>query len=408
MSLNLLERLNSGETIMGDGGFVFALEKRGYVKAGPWTPEAVVEHPEAVKQLHREFMRAGSDVMQTFTFYASDDKLKNRGNEASAKYSCKGINNEACKIAREVAQEGKNVMVAGGICQTPTYLSGASKEDCQKMFEEQLDCFVANGVDFMIAEYFEHVEECEWAIESCLKTGLPVCANMCIGPEGDLHGNSVAQCAERMALAGAHVVGVNCHFDPFVSLEAMKLVKEGLVKCNKWPQVHMMVQPLAFMTPDAGKQGFIDLPEFPFALEPRICTRWEMAKFAREAYELGVRFIGGCCGFEAYHIRACADELSEERGRRPDGGEKWIPGAGGLQMHTKPWVRARGNAKYWNTIKPALGRVDCPCVSHPDAWGLTQGDAELKQQKEATSKDDLEKLRSFSEEIKASAPECVA
>ena len=74
---NILERLAEGP-IIGDGGFVFQLEKRGYVKAGPWTPEAAVEHPEAVRQLHREFLRAGSDVMQTFTFYASDDKLENR------------------------------------------------------------------------------------------------------------------------------------------------------------------------------------------------------------------------------------------------------------------------------------------------------------------------------------------
>merc|ERR1712071_624738 len=66
----ILERLGAGEIVIGDGGFVFALEKRGYVKAGPWTPEAAAEHPEAVRQLHREFLRAGSNVMQTFTFYA--------------------------------------------------------------------------------------------------------------------------------------------------------------------------------------------------------------------------------------------------------------------------------------------------------------------------------------------------
>merc|ERR1712037_2290 len=70
----LLERLAAGPVI-GDGGFIFALEKRGFVKAGPWTPEATVEHPEAVRQLHREFLRAGSDVMQAFTYYASEDKL---------------------------------------------------------------------------------------------------------------------------------------------------------------------------------------------------------------------------------------------------------------------------------------------------------------------------------------------
>jgi betaine-homocysteine S-methyltransferase len=54
---DILARLEAGETIIGDGGFVFALEKRGYVAAGPWTPEAAVEHPEAVKQLHREYSK---------------------------------------------------------------------------------------------------------------------------------------------------------------------------------------------------------------------------------------------------------------------------------------------------------------------------------------------------------------
>merc|ERR1711887_439225 len=96
----VLERLNAGEIVIGDGGFVFALEKRGYVKAGPWTPEAASEHPEAVRQLHREFLRAGADVMQTFTFYASDDKLENRGNNLA--FTGAQINEAACDLAREV------------------------------------------------------------------------------------------------------------------------------------------------------------------------------------------------------------------------------------------------------------------------------------------------------------------
>merc|ERR1712121_224047 len=94
----LLERLNAGEIVVGDGGFVFSLEKRGYCKAGPWTPEAVIEHPEAVKSLHREFLRAGSDVMQTFTFYASEDKLENRGHYAAERFGVSDINRTACKI----------------------------------------------------------------------------------------------------------------------------------------------------------------------------------------------------------------------------------------------------------------------------------------------------------------------
>ena len=134
---NILQRLAEGP-IVGDGGFVFALEKRGYVKAGPWTPEATVEHPEAVRQLHREFLRAGSDVMQTFTFYASDDKLENRGNEAQTKHSGAAINQAACDIAREVANEGEGTFVAGGVSQTPSYLSGKGKEAVQSEFRKQV------------------------------------------------------------------------------------------------------------------------------------------------------------------------------------------------------------------------------------------------------------------------------
>ena len=83
------------------------------------------------------------------------------------------------------------------------------------------------------------------------------------------------------------------------------------IKVNE--DVYLMVQPLAYMTPDASKQGFIDLPEFPFGLEPRICTRYDMARFARESWDMGVRYIGGCCGFQAYHIRNGLVEIQIEK-----------------------------------------------------------------------------------------------
>ncbi|KAK7072807.1 hypothetical protein SK128_028195 [Halocaridina rubra] len=385
----LLERLDEG-VVIGDGGFVFALEKRGYVKAGPWTPEATVEYPEAVRGLHREFLRAGADVMQAFTFYASDDKLSNRGNESSKKYTCRGINDAACRIAREVAEEG-DALVAGGLSQTPTYLSGLGKTNTQKEFQRQVDVFVENKVDFLIAEYFEHVEEIEWAIEVCLKSGLPVVASMCIGPEGDLHGVSAGECAVKMAKAGAHVVGINCHFDPFVVLDGMRKMKAALDA--EGLKVHLISQPLAFHTPDAHKQGFIDLPEFPFALEPRICTRWDMHKYAREAYDLGIRYIGGCCGYEAYHIRAVAEELAKERGKFPKATEKHEPWADGLKMHTKPWVRARAGREYWENIKPSSGRPFSSSMSKPDNWGVTAGDDILKQKGEKTTEAEIAALK---------------
>merc|ERR1712168_597379 len=384
----VLDRLNNGEVVIGDGGFVFALEKRGYVKAGPWTPEAASEHPEAVRQLHREFLRAGADVMQTFTFYASDDKLENRGNALG--FTGAQINEAACDLAREVANEG-GALVAGGVCQTPSYLSCKSETEVKAIFKKQLYVFVKKNVDFLIAEYFEHVEEAEWAVQVLKATGKPVAANLCIGPKGDMHGVSAQECGVRLVKAGADIVGVNCHFDPMTCVEATRLMKEGVEAAGL--KAHYMVQPLAYHTPDCNCQGFIDLPEFPFGLEPRILTRWDMQQYARKAYEVGIRYIGGCCGFEPYHIRALAEELAPERGGLlPLASQKHGLWGAGLEMHTKPWVRARARRDYWESLKPASGRPLCPSLATPDAWGVTQGHADLMQQKEATTKDQLKPL----------------
>uniref|UniRef100_A0A673IB82 Betaine--homocysteine S-methyltransferase 1-like n=1 Tax=Sinocyclocheilus rhinocerous TaxID=307959 RepID=A0A673IB82_9TELE len=331
----VLERMDAGEVVIGDGGFVFALEKRGYVKAGPWTPEAAAEHPEAG---------------ETRCSYA---------------YSLIGqqINEAACDLAREVASEG-DALVAGGVSQTPSYLSCKSEDEVKKILKKQLDVFIKKNVDFLIAEYFEHVEEAEWAVQVLKATGKPVAATLCIGPEGDMHGVTPGECAVRLVKAGADIVGVNCHFDPMTCVKTVAMMKAGVEKAGL--KAHYMTQPLAYHTPDCSCQGFIDLPEFPFALEPRILTRWEMQHYAREAYKAGIRYIGGCCGFEPYHIRAVAEELATERGILPEASQKHGVWGSGLEMHTKPWVRAR----FGCCLNPAPAELPLPpapatCVSLP-------------------------------------------
>ena len=107
-----------------------------------------------------------------------------------------------------------------------------------------------------------------------------------------------------------------------------------------------------------------------------------MHKFAREAYDMGVRYIGGCCGFESYHIRAVCEELVNERngylGKASK--EKHDMWGGGLHMHTKPWVRARASKDYWQNLKPSTGRPFCCAMSKPDAWVITKD--MLKQTKD--------------------------
>lgn len=328
--------------------------------------------------------------MQTFTFYASEDKLENRGNYAAANWGTRQINDEACKIAREVGDK-YNALVAGGICQTPDYLTGKGKQAVQDQFRKQLSVFKENGVDFMVAEYYEHIEEQVWAIEACLEFDFVTAANMCIGKEGDLHGTPTGDCGMQMYEAGAKIVGLNCHFGPMELLDGMEEIVKAFdrngVKINE--DVYLMVQPLAYHTPDARKQGFIDLPEFPFALEPRVATRYEMQQFARRAWDMGIRYIGGCCGFQPYHIRAITEELTPEFGGRfHDGGKKWEPNAEGLLMHTKPWVRSRASADYWKSLRIGTGRPHSHSMSQSDAWGVTQGDEDLKQKTEREDRPD--------------------
>ncbi len=74
----ILERLSRG-VVLGDGGYLLELEKRGYVQPGPFTPEVVLEHPSAVTELHREFLDAGAEVLQSLAFYASKEKLATTG-----------------------------------------------------------------------------------------------------------------------------------------------------------------------------------------------------------------------------------------------------------------------------------------------------------------------------------------
>src|SRR5262249_6588218 len=76
----LIERLAAGPVICAEG-YLFEFERRGYLQAGAFVPEVVLEHPELVEELHRELVHAGSDVVEAFTYYAHREKLRLIGRE---------------------------------------------------------------------------------------------------------------------------------------------------------------------------------------------------------------------------------------------------------------------------------------------------------------------------------------
>jgi betaine-homocysteine S-methyltransferase len=311
MPKGILERLAEGP-VLGDGGYLLELEKRGYVQAGPFTPEVVIEHPDALLQLHREFLRAGVDVLQTMTFYASDDKLATVGLAGKVD----AINRNAVRIAREVAAEG-DALVAGNLSLTWAYLpeDPASADHVRALFDRQLrDQMEAGPPDFWIGETFSYLGEALLFVDRAKATGLPVMVTMSFEQPvpRSYEGDTPAECAKRLRDAGADVVGVNCLNGPE---QQLPIAVEMLEAVGGF----VAAQPVAYRT-ESGQPDFTAAPTFPYGLDPLQLSRHEMAEYARAANDAGIRYIGSCCGAVQAHVRAMAIALgkvpADERGWR--------------------------------------------------------------------------------------------
>jgi betaine-homocysteine S-methyltransferase len=311
MKKGILDRLAAGP-VLGDGGYLLELEKRGYVQAGPFTPEVSITHPEALAELHREFLQAGAEVLQTLTFYASEDKLSTVGLSDKVE----DINRAAVRIARDIAREG-DVLVAGNLSLTWAYdpKDSGSGDRVRALFDRQLDVMLEVGVDFVIGETFSWLGEALICAERIKQAGLPAMVTLCFEDKPvSYEGYGPAECARRLQGAGADIVGINCLRNPENTLpliREMRMAVSGFVGC----------QPTAYRTP-ADKPDFTSLPEFPLGLDPLQLTRKEMADYAVQARDLGINYIGSCCGSVASHVREMGRALGkvsvEERKWRID------------------------------------------------------------------------------------------
>ncbi len=308
MANGILERLADG-VVLGDGGYLLELEKRGYVRAGPFTPEVVLEHPDAVAELHREFLHAGAEVLQAMTFYASEAKLATVGLGRRVEE----INRAAIRIARGVANEA-DVLVAGDLSRTWVYDPAdlSSLVRTRAILEHQVMLQMEEGVDFFVCETFTWLEEALIALKVAKASGLPVLITMSFANEPkSWEGHIAAECARRLEDMGADIVGLNCLRNPQYMLPLMAEVREA-VSC------YTACQPAAYHTPH-DRPDFGSLPEFPKALDPLQLTRAEMADYAIKARNMGINYIGSCCGSVAAHVR----EMAWALGKLPQDERPW-------------------------------------------------------------------------------------
>ena len=306
----LRERLANGPVICAEG-YLFALEARGYLQAGAFVPEVVLEHPEVVAQLHREFARCGSDVIQAFTYYAHREKLRLIGREADLE----PMNRGALRLARDVAAEHGGLM-AGNVCNTNIYDPDdtATHAEVRGMFTEQIGWAVEEGAEMLIAETFGFTGEALIALDVAKATGLATVVTMAQHvSERTRDGDDIETACKRLADAGADVVGLNCARGPWTMLpllERLRAAVPGHLAALPVPYRTTPAEP-AFQVlsdPDCGCPAPHGRP-FPTALDPLTCTRYEMAEFARRAHALGVGYLGICCGAAPHHVRSMAEAL---------------------------------------------------------------------------------------------------
>jgi methionine synthase I (cobalamin-dependent) len=309
----LLERLGQDVVICAEG-YLFEFERRGYLQAGAYVPEVVLEHPDLVAQLHREFVHAGSDVVEAFTYYAHREKLRVIGKEDLLE----PMNRQALEIAATVAGENGSLL-AGNICNTNVFAASdsATAARVRTMFEEQVRWAAEARVDYVIAETFSWAEEALIALGVIKDFGLPAVVTLAIHRDPvTREGWSPAEACRHLEEAGADVVGLNCIRGPATMMPLLRGVRgevSGHVAALPVPYRTTKEEPSFQSLTDSGCDCLPATRPFPTALDPFTCNRYEIAEFGREAQALGVRYLGVCCGAGAHHIRALAEAI----GRTP-------------------------------------------------------------------------------------------
>ena len=312
----------SGDTIILAGGYLFEVERRGYIKAGEFVPKVALDHPEVLRQVTQDFVRAGSDIALAFTYNGHREKMRIIGEE----HLLEPLNRGALQIAREVAEEqsveqGRPIFMAGNISNSNIFDPDdpESAEEVRTMYREMVTWARDEGAHLILAETLYYYEEAKIALEEIQRVGLPAIINVAVFADGQLRdGVSPGEACRRLADDGAEVVGTNCFRGPVTTVPIIKDIAAVV------PDTPKCTMPVAFRTrpehptffnlPDP--ENTVELPferTFPTALEGQVANRYEMAEFARTALAEGFQVIGVCCGGAVIHHRAVAEAL----GRTP-------------------------------------------------------------------------------------------
>ena len=305
MSQPILERLRQGP-VLCDGAMGTMLYARASASQmhGRCFDELNVTSPELVQEIHRQYILAGAEIIETNTFGANGAKLEAYGLADQAR----ALNRRAAQLAREAREiAGRSVFIAGAVGPSGQPISATAPDDdphmvsLRALFREQIEGLIEGGSDLLILETFSTLAELRQAVLAARDTGdLPIIAQMTFTEDGQsLAGDSPAEAARALARLGVDVIGANCSVGPAGILDAVTEMAAALREMG----INTERDILLSAQPNAG---------LPTRVENRflyVSTPTYFAEYAQRFASAGARLIGGCCGTTPDHIAAMSASL---------------------------------------------------------------------------------------------------
>ncbi|MEO5510334.1 MAG: bifunctional homocysteine S-methyltransferase/methylenetetrahydrofolate reductase [Longimicrobiales bacterium] len=288
MSMTFEDLLNDDRPHLFDGAMGTVLYQQG-VYINRCYDELVLKEPDLIRDVHRSYLKAGAEILETNSFGANRIKLAEYGLEKSVRE----INARAAQIAKEVA--GSRGLVAGAIGPLGIRIEPygpTSCEEARSIFREQADALLEGGADLIILETFSDLGEIREAMLAVREAGgVPIVAQMTIQEDGSTsYGTSVDVLSARLHEWGADVIGLNCSVGPAGMLGAIEIMAAATPR-------RVSAQPNAGMPREiAGRKMYMASPEY-------------MATYASRLIRGGAKFVGGCCGTTPEHIKRMADAI---------------------------------------------------------------------------------------------------
>ena len=242
-----------------------------------------LEAPEIVETIHRDYVNAGAEIIETNTFGANPVKLSSHGLADKTEE----INQRAVELARRAAGGIASVVGAiGPLGVRIEPLGPTARDEAQQYYGSQVTGLLEGGVDGFVLETFSDLNELEQAFKAVRdRSDAPVFCQITVGEDGHTsYGTSPEDAATELDSWGADVIGLNCSVGPAVMLDAM----ERMARATDRP---LCAQPNAGLPRSVGdRKIYLASPDY-------------MAQYAQRMIEAGARFVGGCCGTSPDHIR---------------------------------------------------------------------------------------------------------